>query len=355
MDFASEFRLMAIKRVLMFVVGVTAAFVLRSYWALVIGMAAGRISGVALSYWMQPFRPRLSLACARELFRFSGWLLVNNVAGVLLSKVPHFVIGRFFGAQALGAYSVGAEIAQLPSTELVAPINRAMFPGYSRLASDPAAFRRVCVDATAVILLFVLPLSVGIAMLAEPFVGILLGSQWTDAVPVIQILAFAGAVGAITSNNISAYIALGRPHLTTVILITRVVLLALTIFVLAGSKGLVGVAIAEFVAAAGSLAVSVPVLLSTLKISTGDYVAGLWRPLLASAGMGLAVHAASSALAAGPQIGALVVQLGASALLGAVTYPLMIGALWWLSGRPSSAEAQVARHLYGALRHALAR
>ena len=136
MDFATEFRLLATKRMVTFCVTISAALMFRSYWALVIGMATGRIVGVVLSYAMQPFRPRFSLQCTRELFSFSGWLLVNNIASVVLSKVPHFFVGRAFGAQTLGAYTVGSEIAQLAHTELVAPINRAMFPGYSRLVID---------------------------------------------------------------------------------------------------------------------------------------------------------------------------------------------------------------------------
>ena len=198
MDFGREFRFLAFKRVTSFGVAIAAALMLRSYWALVIGMLAGRTVGVILSYLLEPFRPRLSLAASRQLFSFSGWMLVTNVAAAVISKIPSFFVGRMFGAQTLGAYTVGAEIAQLAHTELVAPINRAMIPGYSRLADDVDAFRRTCIDSAAAILLLVLPASVGIAVLAGPVVRVLLGEQWNEAVPVIQVLAFSGAVNAIS-------------------------------------------------------------------------------------------------------------------------------------------------------------
>ena len=140
---------------------------------------------------------------------------------VVSTRVPHIWIGRAFGAQTLGAYTVASEIASLAQTELIAPINRAMFPGYSRLVSDPPAFRKTCLDATSTILLIVLPVSVGIAVLAAPFVRLLLGEQWGQAVPIIKVLAMAGAMMALTSNNMSAYQALGRPHLTTATLAVR--------------------------------------------------------------------------------------------------------------------------------------
>src|SRR5205085_8555602 len=64
MNFAAEFRWMGAKRVISFVVTLVAAFVLRSYWALVIGMATGRLSGVLVSYLVHPFRPRFTLSRA---------------------------------------------------------------------------------------------------------------------------------------------------------------------------------------------------------------------------------------------------------------------------------------------------
>lgn len=345
MDFAAEFRLMATKRMITFAVTMAAALLFRSYWALVAGMATGRIAGVALSYAMQPYRPRLSLQCTRELFSFSGWLLANNMAGVLLSKTPHFFVGRVFGAQTLGAYTVGSEIAQLAHTELVAPINRAMFPGYSRLVNDLPAFRRTCIDATAAILLIVLPVCVGVAALAGPVVRILLGEQWSEAVPVIEILAFAGAVTAVTSNNVAAYIALGRPHLTTAILVTRLALLAAMVALFVGSHGLVAVAYAELVAAIGSLAVSLPILFKTLQMSVRSYLASLWRPLLASCLMGWAVQAAARATRGSGSLGGAVMELAVAVPVGAVVYPLTVVALWMLSGRPESVEAIVLRKL----------
>lgn len=350
MDFATEFRLLATKRMVTFFVTISAALLFRSYWALVIGMATGRIVGVVLSYAMQPFRPRFSLQCTRELFSFSGWLLVNNIASVVLSKVPHFFVGRAFGAQTLGAYTVGSEIAQLAHTELVAPINRAMFPGYSRLVNDLPAFRRTCIDATAAILMLVLPVCVGVAVLAGPVVRILLGDQWGEAAPVIEVLAFAGAVSAITSNNIAAYIALGRPRLTTVILLTRLALLAAMVALFVGDYGLMGVAYAELIAALGSLVVSLPILFRTLQLPMTGYLANLWRPLVASCLMGWGVHAAAQAAGGGDSLGSAVVALMVAVPAGAVLYPLLVAALWLLSGKPESVETLVVRKLQELLR-----
>lgn len=355
MNFAPEFRLMAIKRLVSFAFTMAAAMMLRSYWALVIGMAVGRMIGVVLSYLMHPYRPRPSLARARELFSFSGWLLVNNIAAVIAGRVPHFFIGRAFGAQTLGAYTIASEIAALAHTELIAPINRAMFPGYSRLVGDPPAFRKTCVDATASILLIVLPVSVGIAVLAAPFVRLLLGDQWGEAVPIIKVLAFAGAVSALTSNNMSVYFAMGRPHLATVLVVVRLLVLAAGIVALYQSWGVLGIAYAEFAAAVASMAVSLPILFATIKLRARDYVGALWRPLVASGLMGVTVSWLITAEFAGDGLGDAALQMLVGVAAGMLSYPLILAALWLVSGRPESSEVQITRWALGAIRARRAR
>lgn len=355
MNFSAEFRFLATKRVITFVVTMVAAVTFRSYWTLIAGMAAGRLVGVALSYAMQPYRPRLSLACARELFSFSGWMLLSNLAMVLLSRAPHFVVGRLHGAQSLGAYTVGSEIANLPHTELVAPINRAMFPGYSRLTGDLDVFRKTCIDATAAIFHLVLPMSVGVALMAPQVVRILLGQQWSEAVPIIQILCFAGAVSALTANNMAAYQALGKPRLCTVTLVARMLLLFAALAILAAPYGVTGVALAEVAAALGSLAVSVPILARVLKLGPLTYFSILLRPLLAGALMGLAIRAVLPVR--GLEMGMLeaIGTLLLGSAVGLVTYPLFAGALWWLAGRPASVEPMIFNKLREAVRARLAR
>jgi len=344
MDFGSEFRFLALKRIVSFALAVAAAFLLRSYWALVIGTFAGRVAGVILSYLLEPFRPRPSLSAAGQLFSFSGWILVAQVANAVIGKLPLFFVGRMFGTPTLGTYTVGSEIAQLAHTELVAPINRAMIPGYSRLSDDVESFRRTCIDATAGVLLLVLPATVGIAAVAGPIVRVILGDQWSAAVPVIQILAFSGAVNAMVANNSAAYVALNRTHINVIILIARLVVLIPALFLLSSQFGLSGILYAELLGAAASLVVSYPVLFQQLRIPVRDYVAALWRPLIASGVMGTVVIAVVSDMDGTPGFGAAVFELAVGIPTGVVTYILVLWGLWKLSPSSDTVELAIARH-----------
>ena len=146
LQFRSELRFMLSRRLVTFVVTVGCAVLLRNYWALVAGIAVGRLASVMISFVMSDYRPSLTLCARRELFHFSKWLLINNALYFMIHSGPNFVIGKLSGASGLGIYSISYEISNLPSTELVAPINRVTFPGFSKmkdLAEMEVAFLRI--------------------------------------------------------------------------------------------------------------------------------------------------------------------------------------------------------------------
>jgi lipopolysaccharide exporter len=265
-------------------------------------------------------------------------LLLNNILAATAAQIPLFFIGRVHGPRALGLYTVGAQIAFLPATELIAPINRAVLPGYARMATNPETLREGFVDIISVILLVALPASFGLAAIAEPLVRVVLGAKWLDAIPVIETLAFCGAIGAMHSNNYSAYIALGQQRVAALIMGAHLIVMVPSMIVLGGKFGILGVAYAELIAMTVSLALSYPVLFKTLKISVRSYGVKIWRPLLAATAMGFAVHTlvreatvGDTALAPGWQLAVLIPA-------GVAIYLVSLAILWLAAGKPSGAE-----------------
>ena len=283
MDFAQEFRILVGKKVVGFVVTVALAIWLESYWALVAGTVASKISGVVLSYAMHPYRPRPSLGAARELFTFSVWLLLNNVLVFATTRLSHFLIGRALGPTPLGLYTVGSEVANLPTTELVSTINRAVFPGLARMSNDVEGMRKTYLDVTGVIAAFSFPAAAGLAAVATPVVTLVLGTKWLDAVPVIRILAVAGAITVLSSHNHSAYLALGKSATTTFIMTARTIALILGLVVLTQPYGLQGIAYAELISVIVMLLCSGPLLFPALKVTLSGYLAKILRPAVAAA------------------------------------------------------------------------
>src|SRR5262249_17482365 len=152
---------------------------------LVIGQVSGKLIAVAISFYVHNFRPRLSVSGARDLLRFSRWLVINNILFFVNQRTTDIVIGRIAGAQALGVYNLSFEISNMPTSELAAPINRAVLPGYSKMHRETGSISASYLEVIALIALFSVPAGAGIAAVADPFVNVVLGAKWLDTIPLI--------------------------------------------------------------------------------------------------------------------------------------------------------------------------
>lgn len=333
LTFHKEFALRIGQKLCSLAVTLPLAFALRSYWALVIGMITGGVSNVVISYFAHPFRPRLSLAAKSQLLSFSKWLLANDTVWFLRDRTPDFLIGRFAGPNALGVFSMSLEIASLPTTELVAPINRAVLPAYAKMVGDIETLRRGFLDVIGLVALLALPAGFGIAATSGLIVPIMLGAKWLAAVPLVSVLAIYGSLNALTTNCGAVQLALGRPHTLTFMAIAQTAFLLPAVVVTSYYYGAAGVAWAFL---AYVILLSVPMnyalVMRDLALPIKRVLALFWRPATATAVM----YAATAAVAARvePSLGILVAAIAG----GGAVYGATLVALWLAAGRPPGPE-----------------
>lgn len=343
MDFRREFRYLFLKRIITFSITMALAFTLRSYWALVGGIAAGKLLGVVMSYLVHPYRPRFSLSASKDLFGFSKWLLASNLIAFLQNRSSDFVLGRSLGAHALGVYSISFEIATLPSTELVAPLNRAALPGYSQVAHDPARLRSTFLGVIGVVGIFVFPVGGGLAAVAAPAVRLLLGVQWIEAIPLIQIFAVFGTINAFQSNIGQVLLALGLPKVITFMAGGVLVLFLPALYFASVAFGTVGVAWTFLVFSLATMPLVHGIFFKASGMRVGEYLTQVWRPLVGTAVMVLSVAGARHALLMySPDIPAAV-ELVVGVATGVVVYVTVLLVLWYAGGRREGPESKLLR------------
>jgi lipopolysaccharide exporter len=338
MRFDREFKFLLAKRLAPVLVTIPIAIWLRSYWALAIGQLTGTLAGVVLSYYVSAYRPRFSLAARAELFHASKWLFVNNLLGFLNGRAAEFVIGKFAGVAGLGVYTISAEISTLPTTELVAPINRAAFPGYSRLAHDLEQLRASFLGVISIIALFALPAGLGIVAVADLMVPAVLGWKWLAAIPLIQVLALYGVLTALQTNIGYIYLAVGKPRLITLVAALQFIVLLALLLPATMRWGAMGAAWAFLATAVMMVPVNQALIARQLDLSARGYGARLWRPVLAALIMAAAVFALKSRFTLAAETPAYVLALLVCVAVGALVYALALYGLWRLSARPMGAE-----------------
>ncbi len=333
LNFDKEFHFIFWRRLVTFIITITAAFLLRSYWALLLGMTVGRLVSLVMSYRMNDYRPRFSLAASRELLGFSKWLLLNNILFFMLHRGCTFIIGRLFGASALGIYAISYEISSLPSTELVAPINRVMFPGFSKMR-DVAQISQAFLKLFGLITLTILPIGIGIAAVASPLVQTMLGDKWVAAIPVIQLLALHGAIGATQGNNGVVWLALGHPRITTGVAALFLVVLFPSLYFFMTAYGVIGVGLAYILAHIVTVPYSTAVSKRLLGFSWSSFFSTLWRPVLGVVLMYAVVRYSDMLLVAHPPL----LRLLFDSFTGALVYIAVVLLAWRAVGSPGGAE-----------------
>ena len=337
LQFRKEFGFQLSKKLISVLVTVPLAFWLRNYWALVIGILTSRLSGMTVSYLVHPFRPRFSLQRVGDLMRFSGWMLLNNFVIFFKERTTDFVIGSLKGPAALGLYNVSNEFSNLPLTELAAPINRALIPGFARIQDDRQAIQAAFAFSMGSLALIVMPAAAGVCAIAPHLVPVVLGAKWLDATALMEVLALSGALVAFHSPICALLVAKNRPGSVAASHVVFVLALLLGLLLLLPRYGAVGAAYATLAAAI----LATPAYVLQLRRHTGIRVLSVARtvarPLLASGLMlvlvRLAVPAEALASVAGHAL-----SLATGIVVGMASYPAILALLWVAAGRPAGVE-----------------
>jgi lipopolysaccharide exporter len=340
LQFDREFRFSLAKRLATsLLVTIPLAFALRSYWALVAGNVVGTCIAVALSYALHPFRPRPSLAGFGELMRFSKWLLVARMIELFYARLPDFVVGRAAGTSALGALSLARDLARLPAAEIAAPVNRAVFPGYVKLADNRGQLAHEYIRVTSRLLLLVVPAAVGLCVLAEPAVLLLLGEQWRPAIPLVRLLALNAMVGVWLSTAHHVNLAVGMARSTSIVLALHAALSLPLMVWLVPSFGAEGAACALLLASLGTVPANFVLLGKAIAFRARDAAAMAWRPLAGSLVMSGVLLALLQHIGWPQGVLVQVAYVASFVATGALVYAVAVMLCWALGRNADSAEA----------------
>lgn len=239
------------------------------------------------------WRPRfeLRIAALHDLLGFSAYRPMARTLGYWARNLDQLLIGKLLGSEALGLYARAYGLARFPVVYVSRSIVGVMFPSLALIQDDAERVRTVFLRTTGAVALATFPLCVGLCIAAEPLVVGVLGAQWRETVPPLQLLSLAALVQSISTLAGALYLSQGRPDLH--LRVTALQRIATMVSILAAVRwGVRGVAAAQVVAAVVS---AVPVLLFAgrlVGIRMGTLLRQVWRVFLASLTMAGAILAA---------------------------------------------------------------
>jgi lipopolysaccharide exporter len=314
---------------------VVVALTTHSYWAIIAGLLVASVVGLVTSYWSAPCRPRWSVASWRKLMSFSSWMTLNQIASVVGTRFDTFLGGGILGTAVFGAYNVGSNLASLVTQSAIEPLERVLFPSFATIAHDRPRLRNAFQRSQASLLAFGLPLGVGMALVADPFVYIALGPKWGIAALVMHFIAPVLALQIVFGPQTALAYSLGA---TRMIFIRSVVMLVIRVpIVFAGLYffGLMGLLVSRVIS--GGLMVSIVnmyMVKSLIGLTPWDQLKVAWRSLISTGAMVVTVLLVNSAFPPIRSVPQAIEMLAAGAVAGALTYCGVHFGLWLLAGRP---------------------
>lgn len=336
LDFSKDFRFSLYTKLLNFGIVVGAAFWFKSYWALVIGMTSSSLIDVVLSYVMHPYRPKLCLVRASEIWAFSQWLIFSRVGTFLNRKTDEFVVGRLLGTGAMGGYHVANDLATLPSSELVMPLRRAMFPTLAKVSDMPAELERLFVLSFSAIAIMCFAVGFGLMSIAPQLIPIVLGEKWIPAVDAMRWLALYGTFSSLILTLEMPLWVTGRTRLSAAQMWIELALLVPTAYFATKAYGIEGAAMARLCVSFVTLPLILYFVAKSCAIGASKLYGVLWRPLVAGLGMSLVLG-----LVPVESMSPIGLILALKIFIGMIVFPLLLMALWLGRGSPPGFEAEV--------------
>jgi PST family polysaccharide transporter len=135
-----------------------------------------------------PGRPRKGIGI-RSMMRFGGTLTLNGLVMYIATNFEKVLLGRFWGADAVGIYGRAYQLVSIPNDNLNSAASGVAFAALSRLKDDPSRFKSYFLKGYALILSLTVPITAMCALFAGDMISVFLGPKWKSAVPVFRLLA----------------------------------------------------------------------------------------------------------------------------------------------------------------------
>lgn len=181
-------------------------------WSLVaLTLIRNATNSFLIWFWNQ-WKPMwfFSFKSFRELFSFSGQLLVTQLMDSIYRNIYYLVIGKYFTAVELGYYTRAEQFQSVASSNLQGVIGRVSYPILSTIQDDTQKLKEAYKKILKSTMLITFVLMLGMAAIAKPMILTLIGDKWEPCVIYLQLLCFVGMSYPLHALNLNILYVKGR-------------------------------------------------------------------------------------------------------------------------------------------------
>lgn len=211
-------------------VGIGAALAGAGPWSLALMQLSQLLVSSVVMFVGSRWRPaQPSAQGLADMLRYARASLLTRLLQEGSSQLPKLIVGAALGPVPLGLLAVAIRVFDITKNLMVVPLNSIALPAFSRARAEGTAlgpmFLQMLQASTAV----AYPAFLGLAAVATLIVPVLLGEQWIDAAPLLQIMSLLGLSTAVSSFNGAIIRSQNRPQLLVGVGVAGLVLQALLV------------------------------------------------------------------------------------------------------------------------------
>jgi O-antigen/teichoic acid export membrane protein len=255
-------------------IGVIMALTGCGYWSLVGSSLSMETSGLVLTWSVSRWRPQLPVrrSGVGPLVSFGAHRTAGDFLLTVARGSDNLLIGRFYGAAAVGLYSRASALFIKPLEQFLGPINAVFIPALCRLQSQPERYRSTFLRLYEAIALITFAFSGLFLALSRPLILVLLGPKWEQAAVIFG--GFTVAALCVPLANASAWLFISQGRGRDMFVAQSINACAVVLSFVAGLPfGPVGVAIAFSIS---NLLVRIPIYYFSVGRRGPVRTADLW-------------------------------------------------------------------------------
>jgi O-antigen/teichoic acid export membrane protein len=193
-------------------VGVFLAYKGYGVWALITQQLVNNLIISIILWFTVKWRPRLLFSIKRlnKLFSYGWKLLFSSLLDTIYTNIYGLVIGKYYDSAMLGLYNRGQQFPGMIVTNINGSIQSVMLPALSERQNEIGTVKNMARRSIKSSSFIVLPLMMGLAVIAKPLVSVLLTDKWISCVPFLQLSCIVYALYPVHTANLTVINAIGR-------------------------------------------------------------------------------------------------------------------------------------------------
>jgi len=184
-------------------------------WAIMTQGIFSGLAGLVVIWIVSPWKPRFifSTTSFKEMFGYGSKLALSGLLDAGFANVRNLIIGRFYSPADLAYYSRGQHIAGVFPTTICGMLGSVTFPILATLQDNPEKLRQIYRQYLKLFTLSITWICLCIAAYSEPFIAVMYGDQWGQAVIYCQLTCFYFSIYHLQVINLTLLTVMGRSDL----------------------------------------------------------------------------------------------------------------------------------------------